>query len=51
MSIYGSYASSLSEILNDLTQRIQIANQDMNEKQVLNCMNILQLESNQKIPC
>lgn len=32
MSIYGSYAPYLSEILNDLTQRIQIANQDMKEK-------------------
>ncbi|WP_218654227.1 GTP pyrophosphokinase [Streptococcus pluranimalium] len=32
MSIYGSYAPYLSEILNDLMQRIQIANQDMKEK-------------------
>ncbi|WP_438477656.1 GTP pyrophosphokinase [Streptococcus pluranimalium] len=32
MSIYGFYAPYLSEILNDLTQRIQIANQDMKEK-------------------
>lgn len=32
MSIYGSYSPYLSEILNDLTQRIQIANQDMKEK-------------------
>lgn len=32
MSIYGSYAPYLSEILNDLTQHIQIANQDMKEK-------------------
>ncbi|AUW96292.1 GTP pyrophosphokinase [Streptococcus pluranimalium] len=32
MSIYGSYAPYLSDILNDLTQRIQIANQDMKEK-------------------
>lgn len=32
MSIYGPYAPYLSEILNDLTQRIQIANQDMKEK-------------------
>lgn len=32
MLIYGSYAPYLSDILNDLTQRIQIANQDMKEK-------------------
>lgn len=32
MSIYGSYAPYLSDILNDLTKRIQIANQDMKEK-------------------
>ena len=32
MSIHGSYSPYLSEILNDLTQRIQIANQDMKEK-------------------